>query len=150
MTNMIPGLWMILVSIFLPVIPQYFRQPVMLLSVAASALSLLNGFGVFVEWEILGNTLILYQADNLTLPFALIFHLASVLVIIYGWHNKNLMENMATLAYAGAAIGAVHAGDFFSLFIWWEATALTSVFIVLAGNTPSARSSAMRYLQCVI
>ena len=122
MTNMIPGLWMILVSIFLPVIPQYFRQPVMLLSVAASALSLLNGFGVFVEWEILGNTLILYQADNLTLPFALIFHLASVLVIIYGWHNKNLMENMATLAYAGAAIGAVHAGDFFSLFIWWEET----------------------------
>ena len=81
MTNMIPGLWMILVSIFLPVIPQYFRQPVMLLSVAASALSLLNGFGVFVEWEILGNTLILYQADNLTLPFALIFHLASVLVL---------------------------------------------------------------------
>src|SRR6056300_1461023 len=146
MTNMIPGLWMILVSIFLPVIPQYFRQPVMLLSVAASALSLLNGFGVFVEWEILGNTLILFQADNLTLPFALIFHLASLLVIIYGWHNKNLMENMATLAYAGAAIGAVHAGDFFSLFIWWEATALTSVFIVLAGNTPSARSSAMRSL----
>ena len=86
------------------------------------------------------------KSDNLTLPFALIFHLASVLVIIYGWHNKNLMENMATLAYAGAAIGAVHAGDFFSLFIWWEATALTSVFIVLAGNTPSARTSAMRYL----
>src|SRR6056300_469720 len=134
MTNMIPGLWMIITSIFLPIIPQYFRQPLMLLSVLASALSLLNGFGVFVEWEILGNTLILYQADNLTLPFALIFHLASLLVIIYGWHNKNLMENMATLAYAGAAIGAVHAGDFFSLFI------------VLAGNTPSARSSAMRYL----
>jgi formate hydrogenlyase subunit 3/multisubunit Na+/H+ antiporter MnhD subunit len=95
---MIPGLWMIIASIFLPIIPQYFRQPLMVLSVLASALSLLNGFGVFVEWEILGNTLILYQADNLTLPFALIFHLASVLVIIYGWHNKNLMENMATLA----------------------------------------------------
>ena len=146
MTNMIPGLWMIITSIFLPLIPQYLRQPVMLLSVAASASSLLNGFGVFVEWEILGNTLILYQADNLTLPFALIFHLASVLIIIYAWHNKNLMENMATLAYAGAAIGALHAGDFFSLFIWMEATALTSAFIVFAGNTPSARSSAMRYL----
>jgi multicomponent Na+:H+ antiporter subunit D len=56
------------------------------------------------------------------------------------------MENMATLAYAGSAIGALHAGDFFSLFIWWEATALTSVFIVLAGNTVAARNSAMRYL----
>ena len=42
MTNMIPGLWMIITSIFLPLIPQYLRQPVMLLSVAASASSLLN------------------------------------------------------------------------------------------------------------
>jgi multicomponent Na+:H+ antiporter subunit D len=56
------------------------------------------------------------------------------------------MEQMATLAYAGSAIGALHAGDFFSLFIWWEATALTSVFIVFAGNTLASRNAAMRYL----
>ena len=144
--SMIPGLWMILASILLPVIPHYFRQPTMILSVVLSSLSLLNGFGTFLTWDILGFNLILYQSDNLTLPFAIIFHLASLLVIIFGWHNKNLMENMATLAYAGSAIGALHAGDFFSLFIWWEATALTSVFIVLAGNTVAARNSAMRYL----
>jgi multicomponent Na+:H+ antiporter subunit D len=137
---------MILASILLPVIPHYFRQPTMILSVVLSSLSLLNGFGTFLTWDILGFNLILYQSDNLTLPFAIIFHLASLLVIIFGWHNKNLMENMATLAYAGSAIGALHAGDFFSLFIWWEATALTSVFIVLAGNTVAARNSAMRYL----
>ena len=145
-SSMIPGLWMIIASILLPVIPSYFRQPAMLLSVFLSSLSLLNGFGTFLTWEVLGFNLTLYHSDNLTLPFAIIFHLASFLVIIYGWHNKNLMENMATLAYAGSAIGALHAGDFFSLFIWWEATALTSVFIVLAGNTISARNSAMRYL----
>ena len=145
-SSMIPGLWMIIASILLPVIPSYFRQPAMLLSVFLSSLSLLNGFGTFLTWEILGFNLTLYHSDSLTLPFAIIFHLASLLVIIYGWHNKNLMENMATLAYAGSAIGALHAGDFFSLFIWWEATALTSVFIVLAGNTVSARNSAMRYL----
>ena len=144
--SMIPGLWMILASILLPVIPHYFRQPTMILSVVLSSLSLLNGFGTFLTWDILGFNLILYQSDSLTLPFAIIFHLASLLVIIFGWHNKNLMENMATLAYAGSAIGALHAGDFFSLFIWWEATALTSVFIVLAGNTVAARNSAMRYL----
>ena len=144
--SMIPGLWMILASILLPVIHHYFRQPTMILSVVLSSLSLLNGFGTFLTWDILGFNLILYQSDNLTLPFAIIFHLASLLVIIFGWHNKNLMENMATLAYAGSAIGALHAGDFFSLFIWWEATALTSVFIVLAGNTVAARNSAMRYL----
>ena len=145
-SSMIPGLWMIIASILLPIIPHYFRQPTMILSVVLSSLSLLNGFGTFLTWDILGFNLTLYHSDNLTLPFAIIFHIASLLVIIYGWHNKNLIENMATLAYAGSAIGALHAGDFFSLFIWWEATALTSVFIVLAGNTISARNSAMRYL----
>ena len=145
-SSMIPGLWMIIASILLPIIPHYFRQPTMILSVVLSSLSLLNGFGTFLTWDILGFNLTLYHSDNLTLPFAIIFHIASFLVIIYGWHNKNLIENMATLAYAGSAIGALHAGDFFSLFIWWEATALTSVFIVLAGNTISAKNSAMRYL----
>ena len=32
-SSMIPGLWMIIVSILLPIIPHYFRQPAMLLSV---------------------------------------------------------------------------------------------------------------------
>ena len=146
MSNMIPGLVMILFSIILPVIPNYFRHPAMLLSVFLSSLSLFNGYGTFLKWDILGLNLILYQSDSLTFPFAIIFHIAAVLVIIFSWHNKNLMEQMATLAYAGSAIGALHAGDFFSLFIWWEATALTSVFIVFAGNTQSARNAAMRYL----
>ena len=146
MSNMIPGLVMILFSIILPVIPNYFRHPAMLLSVFLSSLSLFNGYGTFLEGDILGLNLILYQSDSLTFPFAIIFHIAAVLVIIFSWHNKNLMEQMATLAYAGSAIGALHAGDFFSLFIWWEATALTSVFIVFAGNTQSARNAAMRYL----
>ena len=146
MSNMIPGLVMILFSIVLPVIPNYFRHPVMLLSVFLSSLSLFNGYGIFLEWDILGLNLILYQSDSLTFPFAIIFHIAAVLVIIFSWHNKNLMEQMATLAYAGSAIGALHAGDFFSLFIWWEATAITSVFLILASGTERANKAAMRYL----
>ena len=145
-SNFIPGLIMIITSFLLPTIPQYFRHPAMLLSVGLSALSLFNGYGTFLEWDILGLNLILYQSDSLTLPFAIIFHIAAILVIIFSWHSKNLMEHMATLAYAGSAIGALHAGDFFSLFIWWEATALTSVFIVFAGNTNAAKDAAMRYL----
>ena len=100
MSNMIPGLVMILFSIILPVIPNYFRHPAMLLSVFLSSLSLFNGYGTFLEWDILGLNLILYQSDSLTFPFAIIFHIAAVLVIIFSWHNKNLMEQMATLAYA--------------------------------------------------
>ena len=68
-SSMIPGLWMIIASILLPVIPSYFRQPAMLLSVFLSSLSLLNGFGTFLTWEILGFNLTLYHSDNLNLYF---------------------------------------------------------------------------------
>ena len=61
MSNMIPGLVMILFSIVLPVIPNYFRHPAMLLSVFLSSLSLFNGYGIFLEWDILGLNLILYE-----------------------------------------------------------------------------------------
>ena len=56
------------------------------------------------------------------------------------------MEHTAGLAYAGAAIAAVHAGDLITLFIWWEATAITSVFLILASASERANQAAMRYL----
>ena len=52
-SNFIPGLIMIITSFLLPTIPQYFRHPAMLLSVGLSALSLFNGYGTFLEWDIL-------------------------------------------------------------------------------------------------
>ncbi|HCL48491.1 MAG TPA: Na(+)/H(+) antiporter subunit D, partial [Rhodobiaceae bacterium] len=45
-----------------------------------------------------------------------------------------------------AAIAALFAGDFLTLFIYWELTTFASVFLVLAGNTPRATRAAMRYL----
>jgi multicomponent Na+:H+ antiporter subunit D len=48
--------------------------------------------------------------------------------------------------YVGSAIGAVFAGDLITLFIYWELTAVTSVFLVWAGGTEHAFKAGMRYL----
>jgi multicomponent Na+:H+ antiporter subunit D len=53
---------------------------------------------------------------------------------------------VASLAYAGSAVGAVFAGDWMSLFVFWELLALTSVFLIWARRTPASYSSGMRYL----
>ena len=45
-----------------------------------------------------------------------------------------------------SVIAAIHAGDLFTLFVWWEATAITSVFLILAGKTSRSYKSAMRYI----
>jgi len=48
--------------------------------------------------------------------------------------------------YAGSAIGGVLAGDLISLFLYWEATAIASVFLIWARRTPASFATGMRYL----
>jgi len=50
------------------------------------------------------------------------------------------------MAYAGAAIGAVFAGDLITLFVYWELTALTSVFLIWARREERAYRAGLRYL----
>ena len=146
MTDITPGLLMIIASGFVPYLPHHFRQIFILLAIALSSVSLTAGAGVHWTINVLGQELILHNADNLTLPFGIIFHIAAALNVVYGWHERRSVEHTAGLAYAGAAIAAVHAGDLITLFIWWEATAITSVFLILASGTERANNAAMRYL----
>ncbi|MDC1383970.1 Na(+)/H(+) antiporter subunit D [Candidatus Puniceispirillum sp.] len=141
-----PGLIMIIAAIFLPFIPHFSRQIFMLAAIAFSAYGLFLGAGTHLVWNVLGFDLILYKADSLSLPFAIIFHLAAALNVIYSWHDRDWEQHCAALSYGGAAIAALHAGDLVSLFVWWEATAITSVFLILASGTERARKAAMRYL----
>lgn len=146
MTDITPGILMIIAAVFVPYLPHHIRQIFMLGAIALSAFSLSAGAGIHWSISVLGQELILHHADHLTLPFGIIFHIAAALNVIYGWHEKKAMEHTAGLAYAGAAIAAVHSGDLITLFIWWEATAITSVFLILASGTERANKAAMRYL----
>ena len=144
--GMPPGLAMILGAAVLPFLPLAMRPLWMLLAIALSATTLLVPAGEHLLWSVLGFELSLYYADALSFPFSLVFHIAAALAVIYSWHVRSRLELAAGLAYGGAAIAAVHAGDLLSLFIWWEITAITSVFVLLAAGTYAARQASMRYL----
>ena len=146
LTMLPPGALMMIVAAGLLLVPHHARQVVMLLAIAGSAFSLTAGAGQHLTVVLLGFEMMLYRADHLSLPFAIVFHIAAALNVFYGWHEKRATDHMAGLAYAGAAIAALHAGDLITLFIWWEATAITSVFLILASGTQRARHAAMRYL----
>jgi multicomponent Na+:H+ antiporter subunit D len=145
-SDLTPGFVMMLGACLVPFMPHHFRQVFMLVVIALSAVGLTAGAGIHWQHQVFGQSLILHHADNLTLPFGIIFHLAALLVVIYGWHEKKSIEHTAGLAYAGAASAAVHAGDLITLFIWWELTTLTSVFLIFAAGTARANGAAVRYL----
>ncbi len=146
LTMLPPGALMMIVAAGLVLVPHHARQVVMLLAIAGSAFSLTAGAGQHLTVALLGFEMMLYRADHLSLPFAIVFHIAAALNVFYGWHEKRATDHVAGLAYAGAAIAALHAGDLITLFIWWEATAIASVFLILASGTQRARHAAMRYL----
>ncbi|GHF57972.1 Na(+)/H(+) antiporter subunit D [Seohaeicola zhoushanensis] len=93
-----------------------------------------------------GLDLTLIRNDKLASVFALIFSLAAFLSLLYAWHVRDRVQQTATLLYAGSAIGAVFAGDLISLFLFWEGTAIASVFLIWARGTEGAYHTGLRYL----
>lgn len=90
--------------------------------------------------------LVTLRLDQLSFIFALIFFIAAFLGVLYALHVKDTIQHVAALVYSGAAIGAALAGDLLTLFVYWELTAIASVFLIWARRTAHAFRVGMRYL----
>lgn len=102
--------------------------------------------GTYWEYSLFGETLTGLRLDRLSFVFTLIFSLAAFLALLYAWHVRDTMQQIAALVYSGSAIGAALAGDLITLFVWWEGTAIASVFLIWARRTEGAYHTGMRYL----
>ena len=145
--NLPPGLILILGALLVPFLPGRLRQLPML------ALPLLAGLqlyglepGNFAQTQIFGYTLTLLRVDSLSLVFGTIFLIATFLNVIYALHEGDMIQEVAALVYSGAATSAVFAGDLISLFVFWDLTAVSSVFLIWARGTERAYRAGMRYL----
>jgi len=131
----------------LPLLPRHLRAPLLLLAPGLALVSIFSfGDGQHGIVPVMGFELVFYRIDSLSFPFGIIFCIAAFLAGLYAWHVDDLIQQVATLGYAGAALGGVFAGDLITLFIWWEATAVTSVFLIFARRTTAAMATGMRYL----
>ena len=106
--------------------------------------------GFELQVQLLGYTLTPVRADRLSLLFGYLFHLGAFIAIIYSLHLKKgdspTVQHTSAVVYAGSALGAVFAGDFITLFVFWELLAISSVFLIWTRRTPAAISAGMRYL----
>ncbi len=102
--------------------------------------------GEFGQLEFLGQQLLLLRVDSWSVLFTLVFLIAALLSSIYALHVRDWVQPVAGLAYSGAAIGAVLAGDLLTLFVFWELTAVTSVFLIWARGSERAYRAGMRYI----
>jgi multicomponent Na+:H+ antiporter subunit D len=91
-------------------------------------------------------SLSLMHVDRLNLVFGYIFHIIAFITIIYILNFKNDVEYVAGFFYAGAALGAIFAGDLFTFFVFWEMLTIGSVMLIWARKTKASGGAGFRYL----
>ena len=149
MTNELnPGLIIILGALLVPLLPGRVLRGAYMLALPVAAFVYLLGLpmGEMGQIELMDLSLVTLRVDKLSFVFGTIFLIATALGVIYALHVGDWVQHTAGLIYAGSAIGAVFAGDFVTLFIFWEITAISSVFLVWASGTTSAMAAGLRYL----
>ena len=142
-----PGLVFIFGALFIPLVKGRTRQAYILLLPVLAGLSLLNvpeGSGFIMNF--LGYELILSRVDKLSMVFGYVFVIMAFIGFIYSIHLKESGQHVAAALYIGSALGVTFAGDFITLFIFWEIMALSSTYLIWARKTRAAHNAGFRYL----
>jgi multicomponent Na+:H+ antiporter subunit D len=142
-----PGLILILAGVLLiPLREGGLRAAVMLAApLLALVLVLLLPEGEPLRLGWLGQTLVPLRVDGLSRLFGIVFSIAAFAGGLFALGQPSRTEPPAAYLYCGAALGAVFAGDLLTLFLCWEAMALASAVVILAGGA-RASGAGMRYL----
>lgn len=143
-----PALILVCGSLLSLLTPQGLVRSGFLLALPVLSLIQLLGLpnGQYAQVELFSLILTTLRLDGLSFAFALVFHLAALLAVIYAWNLRDPVQQVVGLLYPGAALGAVLAGDLITLFICWELAAVSSVFLIWARRTERAYRAGLRYL----
>src|SRR5262245_1456527 len=148
-----PALILLLGACLLPLVPARLMRFYLLLvpSLLFARVLALPGVSVgeqlvFGKVQVLGLDLVFGRVDRLSVVFGYIMSLMCILGTLYGLHVKENRQHMAAWIYVAGSIGAIYAGDFITLFLFWELMAFSSVFLVWFRGRPQSLGAGYRYL----
>jgi len=146
-TDLPPGLILLLGGVLAAVLPHHGRKVLMLVLPFVGFWQLIDvPNGDHAVMNLFGAELVGSRIDSLSLVWGYIFYIAALIAGIFHLHVRDRMQDVAALTYMGSALGAIFAGDLISLFIYWELTAVTSVFLIFANRTNASFRAGIRYL----
>jgi multicomponent Na+:H+ antiporter subunit D len=142
-----PGLFLILGGWLLPFVKGNVKRLFMVLLPALALVDcLLLKPGTYGVMRFLGQDLVFGRVDQLSLVFSYVFALLALVGMIYALHVDDDAQHVTALTYAGGALGVTFAGDFLSLFLFWELTAVSAALLVWLRREPAAVAAGYRYV----
>ncbi len=144
-----PCLILLLGSVLLFLVPARLKRACLLLVpilVFARIVFMARTHGTFGVVTFLDWSLIFGRVDALSSVFGHIMGLMCILSTLYGMHVKDNAQHAAAWIYVAGSLGAIYAGDFITLFLFWELMAFSSVFLVWFRGRPESLRAGYRYL----
>ncbi len=139
-------------ALLIPLLPRYFRAAWMiLLSILGLAflwsLPVVQASEFCVVSATYGNySLMPYVSDPLGRLFATIFLLVLITGSLYAWSLDDRGESIGTMLYGASAVGVVLAGDYLTLFVFWELMAIASTWLIWSRREVGSTAVGVRYL----
>ena len=139
-------------ALLIPLLPRYFRAAWMiLLSILGLAflwsLPVVQASEFCVVSATYGNySLMPYVSDPLGRLFASIFLLVLIIGSLYAWSLDDRGESIGTMLYGAGAVGVVLAGDYLTLFVFWELMAIASTWLIWSRREVGSTAVGVRYL----
>lgn len=142
-----PGLVLLAGGLLLTQLNGWQRQSLQL-AVPLLALALVWQVPDGPVWQLqyLDQSLTPLQGDKLSRLFATIFALMAFGGGLYALTQRSKLELAAAYGYAGSAIGVALAGDWITVFVFWEMMAIGSTLVLWSAATPASGLAAQRYL----
>jgi multicomponent Na+:H+ antiporter subunit D len=142
-----PGLLLIAGAWVVPLLRGRIKRAyLVVLPAAVLGHCLLLKAGTYGVVPFLGQQLVFGRVDQLSLVFSYVFALLALIGMIYALHVDDDAQHVAALTYAGGALGVTFAGDFLSLFVFWELMAVSAALLVWLRRQPAAVAAGFRYL----
>lgn len=147
MINMPPAAIFILGALLIPLFKGKTKQAYLLFLPLLALTHLLTlSEGIHWTYHFLGYELIFGKVDKLSLFFGYIFAIMAFIGNVYGLHVKDSGHHIAAMTYVGSSLGVVFAGDYFTLFFFWEIMAFSSVFLIWQRRKKAAIDAGFRYI----
>jgi multicomponent Na+:H+ antiporter subunit D len=142
-----PSLAFLMLAAVLPFLPGNRRWKFLLLipPLAAIYAAFFNQAGAHLTLNWLGQSLELAKVDALSSIFCQVFAVMSLAGILYSLHVNDKGQHIAALLYVAGGFGCVLAGDFLTLFAFWELMSLGSTFLVMLNRTRESVLASFRY-----
>jgi len=87
--------------------------------------------GTHLTGQLFGFDAVFFAVDPFSRVVGLVFAFIATVAVAYSWATGAESKQTAyALTYVGSSLGAVFAGDWLTMVVWWELMAVTSTILV--------------------